>query len=211
MTDRVHDFVQALLSIDRFSAENILKDRGDLIPPTQLIEEVIVSALERIGKEWQEGIVALSQVYMAGRICEDMVNRMLPPGDPNRKDQPKMAICTLLDHHKLGKIIVYSFLRACGFDLLDYGTIEVDELAERITADHIEIVLISVLMLSSALQIKILREKLDKTGRHVKIIVGGAPFRFDETLWKEVGADAMCRTASEVLTVIHDVMGGSNG
>ncbi len=43
---------------------------------------------------------------------------------------------------------------------------------------------------------------------NVKIVVGGAPFRFDDQLWREVGADAMCRTASEAVDVIHEVMGG---
>lgn len=210
MSDPVDDFVQALLSIDRFSAESILENQGTGISTAQLIEDMIVSALERIGKEWRDGTVALSQVYMAGRICEDMVNRILPPGHPNRKNQPKMAIGVLSDHHKLGKIIVFSLLRASGYDLMDYGTIELDDLVERITADRIEIILVSVLMLSSALQIKNLREKLDETGRHVKIIVGGAPFRFDDALWKEVGADAMCRTASEVFHVIHNMKGGSH-
>ena len=87
-----------------------------------------------------------------------------------------MAICTLSDHHKLGKIIVYSLLRASGFDLSDYGRLEVDDLVNRIDKEKIEILLISVLMLPSALQVKKLKEKLTDMGLDVKIIVGGAPF-----------------------------------
>jgi methanogenic corrinoid protein MtbC1 len=208
MTDLVNDFMQALLSLDRLSAKQILDDQSHRMSPIKFIEDVVVVALMRIGEGWQQGTAALSQVYMSGRICEDIVDEILPPGDPERKNQPRMAICVLADHHKLGKVIVYSLLRASGFDLLDYGTMEVDGLVDRVKKDKIEVLLISVLMLPSALQVKKLKEKLKEVNLDVKIIVGGAPFRFDDQLWREVGADAMCRTASEAVSVIHEVVGG---
>jgi methanogenic corrinoid protein MtbC1 len=208
--DIVNDFTQALLSIDRLAAKKIIDDHIHQISPIQFIEDVVGVALERIGAEWQEGIIALSQVYMGGRICETLVDEILPPGAPERKDQPKMAICVLSDHHQLGKVIVYSLLRASGFELADYGTIEVDGLVERIVNEKIEILLISVLMLQSALKIKRVKEKLTEINHEIKIIVGGAPFRFDEQLWQEVGADAMCRTASDAVNAIHNVTGGAS-
>ncbi len=208
MADLANDFMQTLLSLDRLSAKKILDDQNHRITPIKFVEEVVVVALERIGARWQEGTLALSQVYMAGRICEGLVDEILPPGDPARKDQPKMAICVLSDYHKLGKVIVYSILRASGFDLLDYATVEVDDLVARVKDDDIEILLISALMLPSALKVKKVKEKMLGMDLDVKIVVGGAPFRFDEQLWREVGADAMCQTASEAVSVIHEIMEG---
>ena len=208
MENIVNDFTQALLSLDRVVVNQILEKNVHETSPIKFVENVVVIALERIGAGWQDGTVALSQVYMAGRICEDIVDEMLPPGDPDRKNQPRMAICILSDHHKLGKIIVYSILRASGFDLSDYGVMEVEDLVERAKQDKIEVLLISVLMLPSALKIKILKEKLENSGLDIKIIVGGAPFRFDDQLWKMVGADAMCKDASEAVPVIESIMGG---
>ncbi len=210
MTDLVNDFMQTLLSLDRLSARQILDDQNHRITPIKFVEEVVVVALERIGTRWQEGALALSQVYMAGRICEGLVDEILPPGDPARKNQPKMAICVLSDHHKLGKVIVYSLLRASGFDLLDYATVEVDDLVARIKNDDIKILLISTLMLPSALKVKKVKEKMTVMDLDVKIVVGGAPFRFDEQLWREVGADAMCQSASEAVSVIHEAMEGAS-
>lgn len=211
MADHINDFMQALLSLDRLSAKEILDDHTLRIRPIEFIEKVVVVALERIGAGWQEGTIALSQVYMGGRICEELVDEILPPGASERKDQPKMAICVLSDHHKLGKVIVYSLLRASGFDLSDYGTMEVDDLVDRIIKENIEIILISVLMLPSALKIKKVKEKLTNMNLDVKIVVGGAPFRFDDQLWQEVGADAMCKDASEAVDVIQEVIGDASG
>lgn len=209
MTDLVNDFMQALLSMDRLTSKKILDDYIEQTSPIRFIEEILVLALERIGAEWQKGNIALSQVYMGGRICEDLVDEILPPDNPDRKGQPRMAICVLSDHHKLGKTIVYSLLRASGFELLDFGTIEVDELVERVKNDNVKILLISVLMLPSALKIKKVKERLEDKKLDVKIIVGGAPFRFDHQLWQEVGADAMCATASDSVSTLNKMIEGA--
>jgi methanogenic corrinoid protein MtbC1 len=143
---------------------------------------------------------------MSGRICEELVDQLLPPASPNRKHQPKTAIAVLEDYHLLGKRIVYSTLRASGFELLDYGQQEVNGLAAQVQRDQIEILLISTLMLPSALRVKKVREKL--AAYPVKIVVGGAPFRFDQQLWKEVGADATSPTASGIVPLLKTLTEG---
>ncbi len=85
---------------------------------------------------------------------------------------------------------------------------EIPALFERVEKDQIKLLLISVLMLSSALKIRHLREKLTEMALDVKIVVGGAPFRFDAGLWREVGADGMCKTASEAGNFIQEIMVG---
>lgn len=208
MMNVVNEFMEALINVDRLSAKKIIDDHISKMHPIKLIENVVVVALERIGTGWQDGTFALSQVYMSGRICEELVDTILPPSDPDRKDQPKMAICVLSDHHKLGKTIVYSLLRASGFELLDFDTVEVNDVVARVKDNKIEILLISVLMLPSALKIKEVKKMLKEEGLDTKIIVGGAPFRFDDQLWQEVGADVMCETASEAVSVVNKFMGG---
>lgn len=207
MTELAQQFEQALLSLDKIAAKRLLTESQ--LAPIQFVEQVIIPALERVGAGWEKGTVALSQVYMSGRICENLVDTFLPPGAPNRKDQPRMAIAVLEDYHQLGKRIVYSMLRASGFELLDYGRVEVDDLVRRVQDDKVQVLLLSTLMLPSALRVKDVRTKLNEMGLDVKIVVGGAPFRFDDQLWQEVGADAMGRNASEATGIIARIMGGA--
>ena len=63
-------------------------------------------------------------------------------------------------------------------------------------------------MFSSALKVKLVKEKLTAMGSIAKIIVGGAPFRLDSTLWKSVGADVDGKDASNVIKAIEQVMKG---
>jgi trimethylamine corrinoid protein len=199
----------ALISVDRVRVGRIVRD--SCIPGSSFtcLETLIVPALEEIGRRWESGDVALSQVYMSGRICEEIVDTMLPAGDPRRIDQPMMAIAVLEDHHTLGKRIVLSVLRAGGFEVTDYGHgIPVEDLVKHVTRDKVRILLISTLMLPAALRAKEAIAQIKKELPGTKVIVGGAPFNFDPMLWKEVGADAMGLTASDTLELVKEMIGG---
>lgn len=199
MTSQLRD---ALANLDRPRVEEIFQQAAvQQRSALQVAEELIVPALEQLGDDWSSGKVALSQIYMGSRICEDLVERVLPPTSPQRRSQPPHAIVVLNDYHMLGRRIVLSVLRASGFECLDYGRMEVGELVERIAADGIKILLVSVLMLPAALKVKALRAALAEKGLDVRIAVGGAPFLFDPGLWREVGADAMGRNAAEAVTI----------
>jgi methanogenic corrinoid protein MtbC1 len=80
---------------------------------------------------------------------------------------------------------------------------DVDELVERVITDKLRILLISVLMMPSALKIRELRNALDARGVQLKILVGGAPFQFDSQLWREVGADAMGLSAADAVAIVQ--------
>lgn len=198
----------ALVALDRPRIESLFRQAASRTGPMQAIEELMVPSLIRLGEEWNAGKVALSQIYMSSRICEDIVNHLLPAAATERKSPPKVAIAVLCDYHTLGKRIVLSVMRASGLDILDYGRMEADELADRVLADDVKILLISTLMLPSALKVKAVRAALDAGGGHVRIAVGGAPFLFDAQLWREVGADAMGRNATDAVTIVRHWLEG---
>ncbi|MBF0486932.1 MAG: cobalamin-dependent protein [Nitrospirae bacterium] len=208
MAEVLYEFQEALLSTDIVKARQVLSETINKITFEQIIETVVVNALENIGKGWEKGEYALSQVYMSGRICEELVDTIFPQGNTPRKPSPKMAIAILNDYHALGKRIVYSTLRASGFDLLDYGRVSPAEIVQRISDDGIEVILLSVLMFPSALRVKDVRDMLDKKGSKVTIVVGGAPFRLDPHLWKQVGADFGAHTASDTIDIIKSISAG---
>jgi methanogenic corrinoid protein MtbC1 len=199
----IQDFREALESLDQIKAKALFQRALCGRSPIGAVEQIVVPALEQVGLHWNEGSIALSQVYMSGRFCEELVEEVLPPSDPDRKHQPRQAIVVLNDYHMLGKRIVYSVMRASGFELFNYGRMDVDELVERIIADKLRILLVSVLMMPSALKIRELRNALDARGVRLKILVGGAPFQFDSQLWREVGADAMGLSAGDAVSIVQ--------
>jgi methanogenic corrinoid protein MtbC1 len=207
MNTSVTPFREALESLDRVKADSIFQEVLLELSPIDAVEQVVVPALEQIGGAWDAGSVALSQVYMSGRFCEELVDRTLPPSDPDRKHQPRSAIVVLSDYHDLGKRIVYSVMRASGFELFDYGRMDVEALVDRAIADRIRVLMISVLMLPSALKVREVCSLLKARGSNARVIVGGAHFLFDSQLWQEVGADAMGSSAAQAVSIVERMMG----
>ena len=207
MDDLIKSFRVALEALDRVGANRVFDQALTRMSPINAVEQVVVPALEQVGAAWENGSIALSQIYMSGRFCEELVEKALPPSDPDRKHQPRSAIVVLSDYHMLGKRIVYSVMRASGFELFDYGRMDVDELVARVLADKIRVLLISVLILPSALKVRDVCAQLKAANSAVKVIVGGAPFLFDSRMWRDVGADAMGRNAADAVTIVQQWMG----
>ncbi len=207
----IKDFEKALLQINRIRIEEIINQVKEQFQPIQIIDDLISPALQNIGNKWDKGIVGLAQIYMAARICEDFLDKLISFKEIKRKDQVKIAIAVLEDYHGLGKTIIQMLLHTSGYEIIDYGIgISIEDLITHIKKDNIEILLISTLMLRSALKIKNLKEKINEIGLNTKIIVGGAPFIFDRELWKTVGADYYGRNASEAIQLISQIIGGQS-
>lgn len=194
---------QALLDADRARVAALL-EAARAREGGGAVDRVLVPALERIGAGWEEGRLALSQVYVAGRICEDLAGTILPGAGPHAASAARVAIAVLEDHHLLGKRIVVATLRAAGWAVEDLGHgMNAAALAARVAGSGIRVLLVSALMLRAALHVRDLVRLLRATKAPVRVLVGGAPFRIDRELWKEVGADAMGATASDALALVE--------
>ncbi len=199
------EFEQAILSMDTFAARKIIENLLESLPDSehrQSIEKLVVHTMECIGVGWESGEVALSQVYMGGRICEKLLSDITFSDTTSHTNQLNTALVVLEDRHMLGKRIVSSSLISAGLDFADYGSMQADDLVGKVAQDEIEVLLISALMLPSALRVEKVRELLEARGIKAHIVVGGAPFRFDKQLWKQVRADCMGETASDAVAIL---------
>lgn len=203
----IAEFENALLQVNRIKAAELFESCYLREKSFSVLETLAMKTLERIGSGWEEGSVSLAQVYMSGVICEELIDKYLPKMDIKRKGEPKIAIAVLQDQHALGKRIVYSVLRASGYEVMDFGQgLTIEELADKAIENRIGVLLISTLMFPSALKVKQVKERLIAQGADIKLIVGGAPFRMDSNLWKTVGADADGKNASNIIKTIEWVV-----
>lgn len=203
---RLQRFNQALLGLDRAELKRLADEARATATPEEVVEALVTPALESLGLAWEQGSAALSQLYMGGRLCEELVRAILPAHVAPSDEKPRVAIATLEDYHLPGKRLVYSALVGAGFAVIDYGRGSADELAERASADGIDILLVSTLMLPAALRVSALREALDRRGSSVRLVVGGAPFRLDPRLAREVGADAMGTNSAQAIEIVRRLL-----
>jgi methanogenic corrinoid protein MtbC1 len=201
-------FTEALLSVNRRAAQDVYARCCSKASPLEASERLIAPAMLEVGSAWEAGTASLLQVYAGARICAGVVEET-PTEAPRRVDQPRMAVAVFGDGHGLGKTLVLLALRSSGYDALDFGSQQsaVDIAAACVKRD-IEILFVSVLMLRSALGIADLKDSLIKAGSPAKLVVGGAPFRFDPALWREVGADHFGYSASDAIRITSEIRGG---
>ena len=201
-----------LLRIDRLAAESLVEEILKTEPVMTLFDMFITPAMESIGKKWERGEASLAQVYMSGRMCEQIAQTYAENTENTAVRDKPVAITVLDDYHILGKRVVSAFLRGTGFAVSDYGRTLPQELVELVKSRQPEILLISVLMLPSALKVRTVTEQIrNEMQVPPKIVVGGAPFRFDPDLYREVGADETGDNAGKAIGIVRDFYSGSGG
>lgn len=202
-----NEFREALLEFNKDKVEKVLQNFLDQGNSNQQLISIITNTFYEIGTDWENGTISLSQIYMSSKICEQIIDRFLPAIDNISLKRPLVGIVTFYDFHVLGKKIVYSVLKSNSFNIIDYGSMSVAaDIVKRVNKDKLDFLLISTLMLHSALRITEIKKEFLKSGNETtKIMVGGAPFIFDKELWKKVGADSMGVNPSEAITYINSV------
>jgi len=202
MSPDVAAFQKALLDVDKPAAKKLFEEGLEKHSPLGFMDHVMVPAIEEIGSHWDEGKIALAQMFMAARISEQLVDT-LPPPAPIREDQPKLGLALYWDYHRLGFSVVHSMLRVNGWEVINYERQDDEGLIKRANEDNLKVLGISVLMMPSALRLK---NVLPKLNPDIKVLVGGAPFRFDPQMYKEIGAHAMGKSATEAVEKVTELM-----
>ena len=172
----------------------------------QVAEALLLPVLEGLGEEWEKGLLSLAQIYVAGRICDDLTQSL--GASPELTADAPVAMANLLDHHALGKRIVLAHLRVGGIVVRDYGSgITPEEVVDRAERDHIRVLLLSTLMLASALEVGRVKRLCQDRHLALAVVAGGAPFRLDPGLGRAVGADAVGYAASDALAHVRHFLG----
>jgi trimethylamine corrinoid protein len=205
--DQAEVFERALLRGDRAAARAVLRAGLGDADPVGVSEAIVVPALEHIGASWEVGDISLATLYLSGVLAEEVVAESLPSARTGGDGPASIAIVVLEDHHVLGKRLVLSALRSAGYAVDDYGHgLSPRDVVARCRVDAPRVLLVSTLMLPAALKVKALAAELAALEPRPALFVGGAPFRMDPELWREVGADGAGHNSADALRLVRSVL-----
>lgn len=173
--------------------------------PLEVINTLIIPALDEAGKGFEQKTVFLPQLLMSAEAASaafGVVREKLTAADNAKKT--KFIIATVKgDVHDIGKNIVATLLRNYGFNVTDLGKDvppeKIVETAKRINAD---IVGLSALMTTTVASMKETIELLRKEYPKAKICVGGAVLNREYA--NLIGADVYCADAMETVRFAED-------
>lgn len=196
--------IECMLDADRDRASRLL---GELLesgtPAQELLRQVLDPALNEVGRLWENRELSMAQAYVGARIAEDFLMRCLPSEAEGAVRPPKGVVVIGNiedDFHALGRRMVGSFLRASGWEVVDLGNdVTAEVFVEEALARGAHIVGASAMMHDAAMNIRKLRELIDRRGvaGRLKLAVGGAVFNWRPSLVEEVGGDGTAENATQ--------------
>lgn len=195
--------IDAIREADRQGANALLDGWAAEHGYDRLLSEVLDPALVMIGDEWNStGTVTISQAYVAAKVAEDMMNKILELGKRTANAVPAKGPVVIgnieEDFHALGRKMVGTFLRADGWIVHDLGN---DTPAATFVDKALEvgarIIGVSAMMMTTARNIKLVRNELNSRGLsgRIQLAVGGSIFRVCPDLVEEVGGDGTAENA----------------
>jgi 5-methyltetrahydrofolate--homocysteine methyltransferase len=204
-------YYEAVFDTDRNRALAAIQQAlDDGVTPEQVVFEIVIPCMEKmIGGILSDSLVTLSQHFLASQIAEEVTDMLIPRFETAPESRGHVVIGSSFgDFHGLGKKILCGCLRAKMFQVTDLGiNIRPERFVEVALAGGAQVIGVSSMMVHTACGEngpRRVRRLLGEQGleERIKLVVGGAPYRFNENLYREVGADAWGGTAIEGAEVI---------
>ncbi len=174
--------------------------------PMDIINNMIIPALNQIGKDFEEGRAYLPQLLMsadAAAAAFDTVKEKI--GKSTANIDSTMILATVKgDIHDIGKNIVKVVLESYGYGVIDLGRdVAPQKIADCVEQTGCRVVGLSALMTTTvpAMEetIKLLKERFPD----VKIVVGGAVLT--EEYAKVIGAHYYAKDAMENIRIVQQI------
>jgi methanogenic corrinoid protein MtbC1 len=162
-----------------------------------IVFRVVIPAVEEMMSNITKDPDAnLAQHFMTAQIAAEVTEKMLEKFEHPPEIIGRVVIGTARgDLHSLGKRIVMGCLKALMVDVTDLGVnVPAEKFVDAAQALDAQVIAVSAMMVHTATGAdgaRKVRQILKARGleERIRLIVGGAPYRFDNELYKAVGAD----------------------
>ena len=206
---------EAVFDTDRGRALDVIHKAVDAgVSPEDIVFKVVVPGIQTMMKAISEDFDSnLAQHFMTAQIALQVTEEMLPRFASAPEIVGRVVLGTArYDLHSLGKRIVSGCLRALMIDVVDLGVnVDATRFVDEAVARGAEVIGISAMMMHTAdgpEGCRRVRQILRERGleERIRIVVGGAPFRYDPELWRMVGADGWAPDGITAGRVIADLV-----
>ncbi len=211
--------IERIQMADRRGADALLDAWGAEHGYENMLAEILDPVLTEVGDEWRSsGMLTLAQTYVVAKVAEDMMSKMAgrsrqaPGGQPPKG--PVVIGNIEEDFHALGRKMLGTFLRAQGWDVLDLGNdVPAAVFVDKAVEAGARVIGVSAMMMSTARNIKAVREEIDRRGLAGRLLlaVGGAIFRVTPGLAEEIGADGTAGNALDAVELFGRLWERSSG
>lgn len=147
--------------------------------PLDIINDVLVKALDVVGSEFEKGTMFLPQLMMSAETVKNAfaaIKEYIEKSGTKQESKGKILIATVKgDIHDIGKNIVKVLLENYGYDVIDMGKdVPPEDIVETLKKEDIHICGLSALMTTTVISMENTIKAIREAGLDVKVMVGGA-------------------------------------
>ncbi len=179
--------------------------------PLDIINGILVPALDYVGNAFEKGTMFLPQLMMSAETVQSAfaaIKAEIEASGQKTESKGKILVATVKgDIHDIGKNIVRVLLENYGYDVTDLGKDVPPELiVETLKAEDIHLCGLSALMTTTVVSMENTIKAIREAGLDVKVWVGGAVLNQDYA--DMIGADAYCKDALASVNYAGKILGG---
>lgn len=203
------DCVYAGLKEDAGEAARRLLEEGR--EPMELVNEILIPALDRVGAAFETGKLFLPQLIQSATAAQagfEEVKRVLASRKSGETvSKGRIVLATVKgDIHDIGKNIVKVILENYGYDILDLGRdVPPETVVQAVRETGAPLVGLSALMTTTVASMAETIRQLRSEGLPCRIMVGGAVLT--EAYAKEIGADFYAKDAKASADIAKQILG----
>lgn len=211
----VRSYNEAVIDTDRDRALAVVRDAvRSGVSPEEIVFGVVVPNMEVMMRPAaDQAEFSLAQYFMTSQIAAAVTDEMLAAFKAPPVPIGRVVIGTALgDLHSLGKKIVIGCLKARTIEVEDLGVnVPPERFVDEALARDAQVIAVSAMMVHTARGERGalgVREILRRRGleSRLRLVVGGAPYRYDPHLYETVGADAWADNGVAAGRVIADLV-----
>jgi trimethylamine corrinoid protein len=210
---------EAVFETDKEAAFEVVNNAlAQGLSAEDVVFRVVIPAVEQMmANITRDPDANLAQHFMTAQIAAEVTEKMLLKFQHPPEMIGRVVIGTAAgDLHSLGKRIVMGCLKALMVDVVDLGVnVPAERFVDEAIALDAQVIAISAMMVHTATGengCKRVRQILIERGLEdrFRLVVGGAPYRFDNELYKIVGADGWASDGISAGKMIVDLIKSMN-
>lgn len=176
----------------------------------EIVNDVLIPALDRTGEEFEKGTLFLPQLIMAASVAQssfEVIRKRMASNKVSPVSKGRIVIATVKgDVHDIGKNIVRVLLENYGYEVIDLGKdVPYETVVEAVKKYNVKLVGLSALMTTTLKSMKETIQLIHDNGLDCKIMVGGAVLTPEYA--KEIHADFYSKDAKESVDIAKRVFG----
>lgn len=199
-------YLQAILAGNRTAALNVaLEALRSGMGVIDIYTELLQPAQYELGNLWETNRITVAREHMATAVTQYVVAQLYGRFDLPEERRGRMIVTGVEgEMHQLGANMLADVLEAEGWDVRFLGTqLPHRDILQAIEKHEPTIVGISATMLFNVPKVSsLIGDVRLRYGSDVRIILGGAAFRFSGNLWRDLGADGFGKDLHEGIALV---------